>query len=89
MGDPYRQQNRPLLGPQAYEEQAWSRLGPMGPLLDPKIYPAKVGAAPESQIARFNQPNVFLAKVYRLIDVLMIEIHRLICSASRKVSIYL
>lgn len=68
MGDPYRP-NRPLLGPQAYEEQAWSRLGPMGPLLDPKIYPAKVGAAPESQIARFNQPNVFLAKVFGLIDV--------------------
>lgn len=44
-------------------EAAWSRLGPMGPLLDPKVYPAKVGVSPESQISRFNQPNVYLEKV--------------------------
>ncbi|RZB39491.1 uncharacterized protein BDFB_002097 [Asbolus verrucosus] len=44
-------------------EAAWSRLGPMGPLLDPKIYPIKVGASPESQISRYNQPNVYLEKL--------------------------
>ncbi|XP_008192890.2 uncharacterized protein LOC103312874 [Tribolium castaneum] len=44
-------------------EAAWSRLGPMGPLLDPKVYPVKVGASPESQVSRFNQPNVYLQKL--------------------------
>ncbi|XP_030761314.1 uncharacterized protein LOC115886356 isoform X3 [Sitophilus oryzae] len=66
IGEPHTDQNqqqRNLLAPVAYEEEAWSRLGPMGPLLDPKIYPAKVSAAPESQIGRFNQPNVFLQKL--------------------------
>ncbi|XP_050299765.1 uncharacterized protein LOC126738454 isoform X1 [Anthonomus grandis grandis] len=65
IGDHNVHQNhqRNLLGPQAYEEEAWSRLGPMGPLLDPKIYPAKVSSAPQTQVGRFNQPNVFLAKI--------------------------
>ncbi|XP_048521672.1 uncharacterized protein LOC109533751 isoform X2 [Dendroctonus ponderosae] len=65
IGDPQatNQQLCSLLGPQAYEEESWSRVGPMGPLLDPKIYPAKVSSAPETQISRFNQPNVFLAKL--------------------------
>lgn len=35
----------------------------MGPLLDPKMYPARVGPAPEDNTMRFNQPNVFLKKV--------------------------
>ncbi|XP_076253429.1 uncharacterized protein LOC143191875 isoform X1 [Rhynchophorus ferrugineus] len=52
-----------ILGPLAYQEESWSRLGPMGPLLDPKIYPAKVSSAPESHVSRFNQPNVFLQKL--------------------------
>ncbi|KAL1506019.1 hypothetical protein ABEB36_005456 [Hypothenemus hampei] len=64
IGDPQGTiQQRNLLSPLAYEEESWTRTGPMGPLLDPKIYPAKVSAAPESKIGRFNQPNVFLAKL--------------------------
>lgn len=51
------------LGPLAATGDAWSRLGPMGPLLDPKMYPARVGQSPESETMRFNQPNVFLKKV--------------------------
>lgn len=51
------------LGPIAATGEAWSRLGPMGPLLDPKVYPARVGQSPESETMRFNQPNVFLKKV--------------------------
>ncbi|KAJ3658746.1 hypothetical protein Zmor_010468 [Zophobas morio] len=49
-------------GPET-SEIAWSRLGPMGPLLDPKIYPVKTGASPESQTSRYNQPNVYLVKL--------------------------
>ncbi|XP_025601878.2 uncharacterized protein LOC105689229 [Athalia rosae] len=41
----------------------WSRLGPMGPLLDPKLYPAKVGASPETPGMRMNQPNTYLKKL--------------------------
>jgi hypothetical protein len=44
-------------------EAAWSRLGPMGPLLDPKVYPVKVGVSPESQVSRYDQPNVYLQKL--------------------------
>lgn len=58
---------RTVLGPSAYKEEAWSRLGPMGPLLDPKVYPARVGTSPETDTMRFNQPNVFLQKVGWLI----------------------
>lgn len=52
-----------VLGPNALKDESWSRLGPMGPLLDPKIYPAKVGAVPETGVSRFNQPNIFLQKL--------------------------
>lgn len=52
-----------LFGPDAYGDEQWSRLGPMGPLLEPKIFSAKVSAPPESQVSRYNQPNVFLQKV--------------------------
>ncbi|KAJ8965693.1 hypothetical protein NQ317_009895 [Molorchus minor] len=52
-----------MLGPAAAGEEAWSRLGPMGPLLDPKMYPAKVSSAPESKVSRYNQPNAFLKKL--------------------------
>ncbi|XP_031353096.1 uncharacterized protein LOC116178006 isoform X2 [Photinus pyralis] len=50
-------------GPNALNEQSWSRQGPMGPLLDPKLYPARVGRSPEVDTQRFNQPNVFLKKL--------------------------
>ncbi|XP_044747942.1 uncharacterized protein LOC123309109 isoform X1 [Coccinella septempunctata] len=60
---PLHASNEQVLGPSATKEEAWSRLGPMGPLLDPKVYPARVGAPPESQTSRFNQPNVFLQKL--------------------------
>lgn len=57
-----------VLGPNILKEQEWSRLAPMGPLLDPKMYPAKVGQTPEVEIMRFNQPNVFIKKVQKLIN---------------------
>lgn len=56
-------EQRTAFGPRALKEESWSRLGPMGPLLDPKMYPARVGPAPEDNVMRFNQPNVFLKKV--------------------------
>lgn len=53
-----------LVGPLAVHEESWSRQGPMGPLLNPKMYPAKVAEKPEtSPAANYNQPNVFLHKV--------------------------
>ncbi|VEN64659.1 unnamed protein product [Callosobruchus maculatus] len=55
--------DRVLLGSDVYEKEQWSRMGPMGPLLDPKTFPAKVGSAPESEVGRYNQPNVFLKKL--------------------------
>uniref|UniRef100_A0A6P7GSD2 Uncharacterized protein LOC114342378 n=1 Tax=Diabrotica virgifera virgifera TaxID=50390 RepID=A0A6P7GSD2_DIAVI len=60
---PATSQQRTLIGPEALHDEEWSRLGPMGPLLEPKVFTAKVSAAPESEISRFNQPNVFMAKV--------------------------
>ncbi|KAK9876506.1 hypothetical protein WA026_013880 [Henosepilachna vigintioctopunctata] len=60
---PIQKEDTQAYGPPAINEEAWSRLGPMGPLLEPKVYPARVGAAPESPISRFNQPNVFLQKL--------------------------
>ncbi|XP_048481237.1 uncharacterized protein LOC119694369 [Plutella xylostella] len=41
----------------------WSRSELMGPLLDPKLYPAKMGASPETPTSRYNQPNAFLDKL--------------------------
>lgn len=35
----------------------------MGPLLDSKTYPVKVGVSPESEVSQFNQPNVYLEKL--------------------------
>ncbi|XP_019870477.1 uncharacterized protein LOC109599000 isoform X3 [Aethina tumida] len=53
-----------LVGPLAVHEESWSRQGPMGPLLNPKMYPAKVAEKPEtSPAANYNQPNVFLHKL--------------------------
>lgn len=52
-----------MFGPEAVADEQWSRLGPMGPLLEPKIFSAKVSGPPESQVSRYNQPNVFLKKV--------------------------
>lgn len=45
------------------KDQNWSRIGPMGPLLDPKLYPVKVGKSPESAIMRSEQPDRFMIKV--------------------------
>lgn len=59
---PTRNVNK-VLGPNVLKQQEWSRLAPMGPLLDPKLYPAKVGPAPEAPTMRVNQPNVFMRKV--------------------------
>ncbi|CAG9133063.1 unnamed protein product [Plutella xylostella] len=52
-------------GAQAPPGQAagWSRSELMGPLLDPKLYPAKMGASPETPTSRYNQPNAFLDKL--------------------------
>ncbi|CAH1281591.1 unnamed protein product [Diabrotica balteata] len=60
---PATSQQRTLIGPEALQDEEWSRLGPMGPLLEPKVFTAKVSAAPESEVSRFNQPNVFMAKI--------------------------
>lgn len=35
----------------------------MGPMLDPKLYPTRVGASPETSTSRYDQPNAFLDKV--------------------------
>lgn len=45
------------------KEQQWSRLGPMGPLLDAKLFPVKVGASPQTESSKIDQPNAFLAKL--------------------------
>lgn len=47
----------------AGETQDWSRIGPMGPLLDPKLFPAKTGPSPETDETRFGQPDVYLKKL--------------------------
>ncbi|XP_057659000.1 uncharacterized protein LOC130895613 isoform X1 [Diorhabda carinulata] len=60
---PPTSQQRTLIGPAALGDEEWSRLGPMGPLLEPKVFTAKVSSAPESEVSRFNQPNVFMAKL--------------------------
>ncbi|XP_017770805.1 PREDICTED: uncharacterized protein LOC108558408 [Nicrophorus vespilloides] len=52
-----------LLGPNVLEQDAYQKLGPSAPLMDPKLYPARVGPAPENDTQRFNQPNVFLEKL--------------------------
>ncbi|XP_047360332.1 uncharacterized protein LOC124953263 isoform X1 [Vespa velutina] len=50
--------------PKVYgEKYDWSRVGPMGPLLDPKLYPAKTGPSPETDQTRFGQPDVYLKKL--------------------------
>lgn len=40
----------------------------MGPLLDPKLYPTRVGASPETPTSRYDQPNAFLDKVYDILN---------------------
>ncbi|KAI8441164.1 hypothetical protein MSG28_009402 [Choristoneura fumiferana] len=45
------------------KEGGWSRNEIMGPLLDPKLYPVKVGASPETDTSRYDQPNAFLDKL--------------------------
>lgn len=45
------------------KEGDWSRNELMGPLVDPKLYPMKVGAAPETPTSRYDQPNSFLHKL--------------------------
>ncbi|KAI4484293.1 hypothetical protein M0804_007749 [Polistes exclamans] len=45
------------------ERYDWSRVSPMGPLLDPKLYPAKTGPNPETEETRFGQPDVYLKKL--------------------------
>ncbi|CAH1105617.1 unnamed protein product [Psylliodes chrysocephalus] len=52
-----------IIGPGAHKDDQWSRLGPMGPLLEPKMFGAKTGSAPETEISKYNQPNVFMRKL--------------------------
>ena len=54
------------VGPAEGGSYEWSRLGPMGPLLDPKLYPAKVGPIPESKSTQFDQPSTYLKKVFKI-----------------------
>ncbi|KAF9417481.1 hypothetical protein HW555_005404 [Spodoptera exigua] len=51
----------PMLPPG--KEGGWSRNEMMGPMLDPKLYPVRVGAAPETPTSRYDQPNAFLDKL--------------------------
>ncbi|XP_012135090.1 uncharacterized protein LOC100883577 isoform X2 [Megachile rotundata] len=44
------------------DEQDWSRIGPMGRLLDPKLYPAKTGPYPETEATKFDQPDAYMRK---------------------------
>ncbi|XP_065158691.1 uncharacterized protein [Atheta coriaria] len=52
-----------LLAPNIYDKDVYMKSGPATPLMDPKLYPARVGPPPESESQRFNQPNVFLEKL--------------------------
>ncbi|CAL7936436.1 unnamed protein product [Xylocopa violacea] len=45
------------------DDYDWSRTGPMGRLLDPKLYPAKTGPHPESEATRFDQPSTYMRKL--------------------------
>ncbi|KAF9814485.1 hypothetical protein SFRURICE_000212 [Spodoptera frugiperda] len=45
------------------KEGGWSRNEIMGPMLDPKLYPVRAGAAPETPTSRYDQPNAFLDKL--------------------------
>ncbi|XP_076176633.1 uncharacterized protein LOC143151419 [Ptiloglossa arizonensis] len=45
------------------DEHNWSRIGPMGRLLDPKLYPAKTGPRPESEATKYDQPNTYIRKL--------------------------
>mgnify|MGYP004576028331 CR=1 FL=1 len=45
------------------DDYDWSRTGPMGRLLDPKLYPAKTGPHPETEATRFDQPATYMRKV--------------------------
>ncbi|XP_006622240.1 uncharacterized protein LOC102677448 isoform X1 [Apis dorsata] len=45
------------------DDYDWSRTGPMGRLLDPKLFPAKTGPQPETDITKFDQPDVFMRKL--------------------------
>ncbi|XP_022122506.1 uncharacterized protein LOC110998261 [Pieris rapae] len=45
------------------KEGGWSRNELMGPMLDPKLYPVRVGASPETASSRYDQPNAFLDKL--------------------------
>lgn len=76
------------MGPHATTEQSWSRQGPMGPLLDPKLYPSRVGRSPEVDTMRYNQPNVFLKKV-NLEEILKDKHNNYIYAFSFKKNIHL
>ncbi|CAK9803677.1 hypothetical protein ANTQUA_LOCUS3741 [Anthophora quadrimaculata] len=45
------------------DDYDWSRTGPMGRLLDPKLYPAKTGPSPESDATKFDQPSTYMKKL--------------------------
>lgn len=44
------------------DDYDWSRTGPMGRLLDPKLYPAKTGPHPESEATKHDQPSAYMRK---------------------------
>ncbi|XP_076675605.1 uncharacterized protein LOC143372872 isoform X2 [Andrena cerasifolii] len=44
------------------DEHEWSRLGPMGRLLDAKLYPAKTGPYPETEASKHDQPGTYIRK---------------------------
>lgn len=57
----------------------------MGPLLDPKLYPVRVAASPETPTSRYDQPNAFLDKVCALFLQVVRRQHNLIIVTYRSV----
>ncbi|XP_076375803.1 uncharacterized protein LOC143258997 [Megalopta genalis] len=45
------------------DQQSWSRIGPMGRLLDPQLFPAKTGPHPETEVTKFDQPSTYIKKL--------------------------
>lgn len=50
------------------EAHSPSRSRPPAALLDPRLYPAKMGPAPEFEITRYDQPNTYLKKVTIIVE---------------------
>ncbi|XP_067007048.2 uncharacterized protein [Anabrus simplex] len=62
---PFREPGDGIVGPLGTEpHECWCRQGPTAPSRDPKLYPVRVGAAPEVRSSRENQPQDYLTRLY-------------------------